>query len=107
MSLSMLLPAGALRAATVPGVSRAVAVFTFAVALSAPPAWCVLQRRPPLRYRGLVKLSSNQAVAPWAQSLPEAVVLLVFVRLRWCSVPQGAATPSLGQDLRVLPPPAS
>uniref|UniRef100_A0A8C6JT45 ADP-ribose pyrophosphatase, mitochondrial n=3 Tax=Melopsittacus undulatus TaxID=13146 RepID=A0A8C6JT45_MELUD len=46
--LSMLLLHSALRARTVPGVSRAVAVFTFAVALSARPAWCVLQRRPPL-----------------------------------------------------------
>ncbi|KAM9026486.1 ADP-ribose pyrophosphatase, mitochondrial isoform 1-T1 [Ara ararauna] len=48
LPLSMLLLAGALRAGTVRSVSRAVAVFAFAVALSAPPAWCVLRRRPPL-----------------------------------------------------------
>ncbi|XP_054680525.1 ADP-ribose pyrophosphatase, mitochondrial isoform X2 [Grus americana] len=44
----MLLLAGALRAVTVPGFSRAVAVFSFTVALSAQPVPGVLQHRPPL-----------------------------------------------------------
>ncbi|XP_009637201.2 ADP-ribose pyrophosphatase, mitochondrial-like, partial [Egretta garzetta] len=46
--MSMLLLADALRAAAVPSFARAVAVFSFAVALSTQPVRCVLQRRPPL-----------------------------------------------------------
>ncbi|XP_009930580.2 ADP-ribose pyrophosphatase, mitochondrial isoform X1 [Opisthocomus hoazin] len=45
---SMRLLARALRLATVPGFAGTVAVVSFAVALSTPPARCVLQHRPPV-----------------------------------------------------------
>ncbi|KAM6402114.1 ADP-ribose pyrophosphatase, mitochondrial isoform 3-T3 [Pluvialis apricaria] len=44
----MLRLTGALRAAAVPGLAQAVAVFSFTVALSSQPARCALQRHPSL-----------------------------------------------------------
>lgn len=60
----MPLPAGALRAAAGPGFARAVAVFSFTVALSTQPVRCVRQHRPPLRYRGLLMRSWAGVVLP-------------------------------------------
>lgn len=102
----MLLLTGGLRAVAVPGLAQAVAVFSFAVALSSQPARCVLQRHPSLRYRGLLMAKLGAA---------QARLGLVFLSLgaclswwlcwrfdcvRWCPVLEGAATSSPGQGLR-------
>lgn len=63
--MSMLLLTDALRAAAVPGFARAVAVFSFAVALSTQPVRRVLQRRPPLRYCGLLMVKLGSAQGRW------------------------------------------
>lgn len=80
MTAWMLLLAGAPYAVAAHGLARAVAVFSFTVALSAQPARCALQRHPSLRYRGLsvVKLGQAGAGAPESRSLPESVALLAF-----------------------------